>query len=393
MNQRIETKRAKAPSTAFQRHSGRGGGTAAVLGLAIIAGFGCQAQVEPSYEGEPLLELDGRIEALTGAPDAADVGVLWLTGDESEGCSGPTRGCAYSSSGSASADSDFECLDACGDPPRECTDDIEDRAHEWAQCQTECGSDTQVFISVESHTCFQGGVAQTTPVAGDFPADFSLDVLQPPPQGALMASDTGERVAVGFFVAVDPDADGLTLSREDREPPEWLFGGSETHVLMYAAEAISKDSSWGRHLGGAYTEGYHLVEVVFGNRCGLPFIHEDSEGDMRPASADQADMGPGVDGGAAEEPAAELYPEPDYSGVPLVCGNGVCEPSETCDICSDCIECDADGHGKDSNLTSRESEVFSCQSTPNRLVPAKPGAEAEILLKLADVRLIDWPSL
>ncbi|MEO8179683.1 MAG: hypothetical protein ABI895_12690 [Deltaproteobacteria bacterium] len=49
--------------------------------LLLGAVEGCDAQVDPGYQGEPLVTLKGRVEALqVGAPEA-DVGVLWLTSD------------------------------------------------------------------------------------------------------------------------------------------------------------------------------------------------------------------------------------------------------------------------------------------------------------------------
>jgi len=33
------------------------------LGLVLAMGFGCEGQADPSYRGEPLLTVDGRVEA------------------------------------------------------------------------------------------------------------------------------------------------------------------------------------------------------------------------------------------------------------------------------------------------------------------------------------------
>lgn len=331
---------------------------------AVVLAAGCDSQADPSYVGEAMIELAGRIEA---APESrsltAAVGVLWLMGSPEDGCSGPKLGCSTSASGAASVDSDFECVAACGEQPQDCTDAAAYQS--WAQCQTECGVHTEVVVQVESRTCFEGGVAQTTPVDGEFPAGFELDVLEPPPDAAVMASDTGERVAVGMFVAVAPEAETLTFSRKDDEPPGWLRGGSETHVLIYAAEPVAAESSWGRHLGGAYSEGYHLARVVPGNRCGLPRYDE--------AVGDEGEY--------------------DYSDVPLVCGNGACEASEDCSVCADCIECDADGNGTDSGLSNVENDAYYCLSTPGRLVPAGSGSEQDIELLLMGPEYIAWPPI
>jgi hypothetical protein len=136
-------------------------------------------------------------------------------------------------------------------------------------------------------------------------------------------------------------------------------------VLIYAPEPVSAESTWGQHLGGAYAQGYHLVRVEPGNRCGLPRYDETV----------------GTDG------------EYDYSDVPLVCGNGVCDPSESCSICADCIECDADGNGTDSALSNVQSDAFHCISTPGKLVPAGAGHERDIELLMMGPEYIAWPPI
>ncbi len=367
-----------------------------VWGLCLAAAFGCDSQADPQYVGEALIELGGHVDALSGSEDDADVGVLWLTGSASDGCSGPYVGCSVSSSGAFSPDADFECAAACEEPASHCEDP--DAYQAWAECQTSCGLPTEVSVQIQSRTCFEGGVAQTTPVDGEFPAAFNLDVLQPPPGEALMPSDTGERVAIGLFVAVDPSADSMSFSRRDRERPAWLLGGSETHVLIYVGDPVSEDSTWGRHLGGAYAEGYHLVKVRPGNRCGLPRYEEAASGGSSSNPPDKDfDSRPGDAMSAGDAAAPEQQSEwegPDYEGVALVCGNGVCEPGESCSVCSDCVECDDDDqHGKSSGLTNRETDEFFCTSTAGKLVPAEPGSERDIELLIARPEYIDWPPI
>jgi hypothetical protein len=354
---------------------------------------GCDAQVDPGYQGDPLTSLKGRVSALVGAPAEADVGVLWLS-DEDGQCSGPVQSCSYVATGAGPVSVNADCIAACGTMP----DCVEASAIEaWATCQRACGAEFEVSVQIESHACFTGAVGQTAPVMGDFPAQFSLDVLSPPPEQALLRSDTGERVALGLIVALEPGGGPFTIDGDVEDPPPWLLGGSETHFLAYAADPIASDSTWGTYLGGAYSVGYHLIRVVFGNRCGLPRLYNLSEDVDNPG---QPDTGGGVAAMPTpdvpnEEPAADPADvgssEPDYGGVPLVCGNGICETNEDCSVCSDCIACDGSSPGTSSGRTNVQGEYF-CQAT-SATFAAADGSESEIELLIAPARLIDWPAL
>jgi hypothetical protein len=361
-----------------------------LLLMGVVQG-GCDAQVDPGYEGEPLTRLKGRVSALAAAPAEADVGVLWFSDSEGQ-CSGPEQSCFYSASGAFSPTMDVACLEACGTMP-ECVE--VSAIEEWEGCQQACGADIEVNVQVEYHACFTGAVGQTAPVIGDFPAQFSLDVLSPPPVEALLRSDTGERVAIGLIVALQLNGEPLTLDAETDDLPEWWIGGSESHFLAYAADPIAADSSWGTYLGGEYSVGYHLIRVVFGNRCGLARLssEEDAEADS-PGDAATEEPTPDTGGGSAE-PSSEpedRFEEPDYRGIPFVCGNGVCEQGENCDVCSDCIECDGTSPGMSSGLTSRDGE-YNCRYTPSTFEKAPAGAESEIELMIVRPELIDWPAL
>lgn len=325
-----------------------------MLGVGMVS---CDAQVDGEYPGEPLATLEGRVSALSAVSGDVDVGVLWFMSSEGAECSGPVQSCRSSALSAGSVDADLECLNACGESPG-CSN--ADEADDWVECQRACGVETQLFIDVGYSVCASSAVGQRTPVVGDFPAQFSLDMLAPPPPEAFMASDTGERAALGWFIATDRDAEDLSVNFEEREPPTWLVGGSETHVLIYAEDDIPEDSTWGRYLGGSYPEGYHLVRVEFGNRCGLPTPELEEE-------------------------------ETSYADVPNVCGNGVCEGRETCDNCSDCIQCDEDGRGNDSGRTNLD-EGYTCVASSSRLVKSAD-IEQDIELQLAPPGRIDWPTL
>lgn len=362
-------------------------GGSALLLIGVINA--CDAQVDPGYEGEPLATLKGRVSALSSAPLEAEVGVLWLADPEGS-CSGPEQSCSYSSSGSYSPSVLTECTDACGSMP-EC-EELEG-VEQWESCQHACGVDIEVSARLEYHACSAGGVGQTAPVVGDFPAQFSLDVLEPPPPEALLRSQTGERIALGWLVAIAPDSGSLTLSGLDREPPAWLLGGSETHVLVYAADPVLADSRWGTYLGGReYGVGYHLIRVVFGTRCGLPQLEDRSDLDDEDSEG-SATLAPTSDAATTELPPVESESSsPSYAGVPLVCGNGVCDPGESCSSCSDCISCDGAGAGVSSGRSNVEGGYF-CSWTPPTFEPSSVGGEAEIELLIAPAELIEWPSL
>lgn len=335
------------------RNKGYMGMLSGLLGLGMVS---CDAQVDGDYQGEPLTRLEGRVLALSAVSEEIDVGVLWFTSSSDAECSGPVQSCVSSATSQGSVDVDPECLAACGQAPG-C--DGTDQAEEWVECQHACGVSAQLFLDVHYTVCASSAVGERTPVVGDFPAQFSLDMLGPPPSAAIMASDTGERAALGWLIAADQSATDLNVNFAANSPPSWLVGGSETHVLIYAEDVISEDSTWGRYLGGAYAEGYHLVQVEFGNRCGLP------------------------------------TPDPNEvqnnANVPNVCGNGVCEGRETCDNCSDCVECDADSQGNDSGLTNLD-EGYMCVGSSSRLVKGTDD-EQDVELKLAPPGRIDWPTL
>jgi hypothetical protein len=388
---------------------------ALAVALSMAAVQGCDAQADPGYPGEPLVRLQGRVEALQSGASEADVGVLWLTSSADDECTGPEPTCMLVTGGTVSADTDFTCLSSCGATP-ECIDSA--ALESWQACHEDCGSPVEVFHELRYRACASGAVGQRAPVVGAFPAQFGLDVLLPPPAAALLASNTGERLALGYFVAIAPDVEALNVGLEDGPPP-WLLGGSETHVLLYAADAITAESSWGTYLGAAYAPGYHLLRVEFGNRCGIPRLYADTtggmfapEGDEDRTAAPTPDTGsepevPGADdegapapdmGGSDEGAAPEGDDDGgderdrDYTGTPLVCGNGVCEQNENCEVCSDCVACDAGSPGTSSGRSNLDGD-YHCVSTASRLRPSSASSEADIQLLIARPDLIDWPEL
>jgi hypothetical protein len=234
--------------TDIQRVSGGRVPRIGALGLALAVG-GCDGQAEPSYRGEPLMSVSGRVEAGLSSGEV-EVGVLWLTSDSEFDlvCTGEA-----SASGQVSA-----CALACGEITCATLD-------AWDACASSCPDVTEVVVDVRppSAPFLTGGVGQTTPVVGEFPAQFSLDILEPPPAEALIASTTGERLAIGSFAALDPSGAPfrVDLSQLPSYPP-WLLGGSESHILVFTPDGVPEGSLWSQASGLTLEPGFHLLEVL-----------------------------------------------------------------------------------------------------------------------------------
>jgi hypothetical protein len=218
--------------------------------LCLAVGLGCESQAGPSYRGEALLSVNGQVEAALSVGQA-EVGILWLTtsGDFDVVCTGEaeTRGGGPS-----------ECLSACGVPNCRNLDD-------WTACAESC-TDVQ-SVTAEARlpegVFINGGIGQTTPAVGEFPAQFSLDILEPPPAEALIGSATGERVAVGLFVAIDPAGAPWRIADLTRLP-DWLLGGSESHILLFSPDGFSESSVWDTAFSFTMAPGYQLVAQLPG---------------------------------------------------------------------------------------------------------------------------------
>jgi hypothetical protein len=230
----------------------------ASLGMAAGLAFGCDGQADPSYRGEPLMTVSGQVEAGLNVGEV-EVGVLWVTstGDFSLECTGEAN-----ASGAPSA-----CAEACGEVTCE-------TLAAWEACVDACPDVTfSIANAVTPSVPFlTGGVGQTTPAVGEFPAQFSLDILEPPPDEALIASTTGERLAIGLFVVVNPGSAPFRFDlSEPPDYPEWLLGGSDSHMLVYSPDGLTEDSLWSQASGLTFGTGFHLIEVTL--------VPEDSEED------------------------------------------------------------------------------------------------------------------
>jgi hypothetical protein len=222
-----------------------------VLGSCVGVGLGCgEGQAAPDYEGEPLVRVRGQVEAELSVGGDIEVGVLWLTAaaDLDIVCTAEVR----------TENEPSACVDGCGEIS---CDDLE----AWEACIGACPDVTFEVVDVQTSSVpfITGGVGQTTPAVGQFPAQFSLDVLEPPPPEALIGSSTGERLAIGLFVALDPAGAPWHLDLTQSGYPDWLLGGSENHFLVYAPEGIPVGSLWSTLTDDiALPPGYTLMELT-----------------------------------------------------------------------------------------------------------------------------------
>jgi hypothetical protein len=238
--QETQTKRARRTSTL----------AGAALGVAALSGgLGCESQAAPSYRGEPLLSLTGQVEAALSVGEA-EVGILWVT--TNRGLDLECTGEAETLSGEPSA-----CVAACG--PINC-----DTLESWGECAELCEDVTgvQLLALTPPDLFVTGGIGQTTPAVGEFPAQFSLDILEPPPANALIGSKTGEKLALGLFVALDPAGAPFRLDSSKPDLPSWVLGSSLSHALLFAPDGVAAGSIWSSLLGFELAPGYQLVKAL-----------------------------------------------------------------------------------------------------------------------------------
>jgi len=229
--------------------------------LPLLAALGaCEAQVEPNYEGEPLATLRGQVQT-QGVSVAADVGVLWLLATENAACEGPELFCASSAWGSVGVEQ-TECAQACVDLEVRCTSET---APPLEACLNACG--VELDIQWAWRTCGDAGIGDRAAVQGEFPASFTLDLLDPPPADALMDDGTGVLAALAYIAAVDPNAEDISVvfdGSDDMVPPgngDNILGSVSGYGLLYAPAPIPETSGWGQYLGSAAPAGFHLVMV------------------------------------------------------------------------------------------------------------------------------------
>jgi hypothetical protein len=126
-----------------------------------------------------------------------------------------------------------------------------DAAIVWAQ--VEFVENAQLVQSVQ-------WVGASTPVTGQFPAQFTLTVYQPPPASVMIPCPSSPaHLAVGFVVAVDGSAD---IGHGD--PRSAVIGEANDDLLLYLDSDQAADWSCVPDLGFRFTpsKGYHLLTQV-----------------------------------------------------------------------------------------------------------------------------------
>lgn len=122
----------------------------------------------------------------------------------------------------------------------------------WAQPKLLFGSSGTQVTDV-------GYLGETTPVAGSFPAGFTLDVFTPAPAASDIAcADSSTNVSVGFIVALDH------LSSDGQVQPSDVVGAASEYLLIY--QDTDEPDGWSclPDMGFTYkpTKGYHLMQGV-----------------------------------------------------------------------------------------------------------------------------------
>lgn len=101
-------------------------------------------------------------------------------------------------------------------------------------------------------------IANRLAVEATFPAQFTLEVFEPPPPGTfLLGAAPGARVAGGYIIAIDANAPEL-IRRQD------IRGMTFTHMILYIADAASLPFIQQRlsDPNGRLKVGYNLISYV-----------------------------------------------------------------------------------------------------------------------------------
>jgi hypothetical protein len=200
------------------------------------------------------MTITGQVQAPLSAGEL-DVGILWLRSTQD-----PIQ-VVVNCHIELSAEAPSSCVAACGVPS---CDDLE-RLRTWQECSSSCDGPTGVSsltAKLDTDTQVAGAVGQRVHVEGEFPAQFRLELLQPPPDDVLIHARTGESVALGLFVALDPAGAPFVLDGDAPGLPPWIQGASETHLLLFAHESVPRDSDLGTILGFGVAPGFQLLEVT-----------------------------------------------------------------------------------------------------------------------------------
>ena len=165
---------------------------------ALSCALGCAGQADKTYRGEPLARLHGRVEAASTAPIEA--------------------------------------------PPLSA-------ALVWGQ--TAPNADAKVAIA-------RPRLGSSVPVSGRFPAEFTLDLYEPPPDGALFTCFPDAPGAVGGMATATVRAIRQGASPSSGTPFDF-FGQVRDFLVVYVDADLPAASACP---GGALAKGYHLFRMI-----------------------------------------------------------------------------------------------------------------------------------
>jgi hypothetical protein len=105
-------------------------------------------------------------------------------------------------------------------------------------------------------------VGSSAPVSGSFPADFTMPVYAPPPDGALVTSpeDGIDHVGFAYIIVVkkgavtDGDTHVVAQSIENA-----TLGVASNNIVVYVGGEIDPDSWVAKKVGSSLSPGYHLL--------------------------------------------------------------------------------------------------------------------------------------
>jgi hypothetical protein len=111
--------------------------------------------------------------------------------------------------------------------------------------------------STNTHTRF---VAEQVRVRGDFPANFTLTLRQPPPKSAIV-TEADARYAAAAVVVGKPGALKGTVDVRQLERGA-LYGALAEPFVAYIAEDIAADSTFGALAGGPVKKGFYFGRSI-----------------------------------------------------------------------------------------------------------------------------------
>jgi hypothetical protein len=94
-------------------------------------------------------------------------------------------------------------------------------------------------------------------VSSQFPAQFEIDIFEPPAPGLLNTFEGGQRVAIGLVMAVKP---GTQLDSEEALAGGFL-GLDPNHMLVYFENPVVAGSRLSDLFHGPADAGFHIFDV------------------------------------------------------------------------------------------------------------------------------------